>query len=190
MHPCAGRSAASPMPARPCATAGRAKGPMPTSPRQARARTGTSGQSCAVAAALRASGHPAAPISLRLPAQCERTVVGSTLPCRSRVAAAPTADGASCLAGPRSNRARSGTKHSPAPGDRPSPAPRDRAPASCRTAEPPFGAAVMALALPREGAPTWMFCRLTCPAHSGWIDSRAQPGPGGPLTGEQRLRRR
>ena len=138
MHPCTGRSAASPIPVRPCATAGRAKGPMPTSPRQARARTGTSGQGCAVAAAPRASGHPAAPISRRLPAQSERTVVGSTLPCQSRVAAAPTADGASCLAGPRSNRARSGTKHSPAPGDRPPPAPRDRTPASCRTAEPPL----------------------------------------------------
>jgi hypothetical protein len=87
---------------------------MPTSPRQARARTGTSGQGCAVAAAPRASGQPAAPISRRLPAQSERTVVGSTLPCQSRVAAAPTADGASCLAGPRPNRARSGTKHSPA----------------------------------------------------------------------------
>jgi hypothetical protein len=136
MHPCTGRSAASPIPVRPCATAGRAKGPMPTSPRQAKARTGTSGQGCAVAAAPRASGHPAAPISRRLPAQSERTVVGSTLPCQSRVAAAPTADGASCLAGPRSNRARSGTKHSPAPGDRPPPAPRDRTPASCRTADP------------------------------------------------------
>jgi hypothetical protein len=100
MHPCTGRSAASPIPVRPRVTAGRAKGPMPTSPRQARARTGTSGHGCAVTAAPRASGHPAAPISRRLPAQSERTVVGSTLPCQSRVAAAPTADRASCLGVP------------------------------------------------------------------------------------------
>lgn len=61
MHPCTGRSAASPIPVWPCATAGRAKGPMPTSPRQAGARTRTNGQGCAVAAAPARFGASSSP---------------------------------------------------------------------------------------------------------------------------------
>jgi hypothetical protein len=73
---------------------------MPASPRQATARTRTNGQGCAVAAAPARFRASSSPISRRLPPKSERTVVGSTLPCQSRVGAAPTADGASCLAGP------------------------------------------------------------------------------------------
>jgi hypothetical protein len=162
---------------------------MPTSPRQARARTPTNGQGCAVAAA---------PARFRVSSSADLTAAARPQRAHGRRLYAALSVPSSGCAGrrwcvlprwPRPNRARSGMKHSPAPKDRPSPAPHDRAPASCRTAEPPIGALPGACGRTLPHAPDRAErCACQRPvrpvsAQCGVARSSVAPRPGLPIAG-------